>query len=117
MSEAPDEYSVSYLRKTKWGDVRKLEDGSWETTWSLTLKQADAQVCESVVLSDPRIGFESHLAVVSPQDVRLVVITSEHAMSAVNYQPTYSSLRIVNDDIAEIESIQGLPKNWYAPFR
>lgn len=38
-------------------------------------------------------------------------------MSAVNYPMTYKCFRIVNDSIAEINKIQSLPKDWYAPFR
>lgn len=50
-------------------------------------------------------------------DGELHIFTREHAMSAVYYPLTYKSLRIVNDSIAEIDKIQGLPRDWYAPFR
>ncbi|MCP2320863.1 hypothetical protein APR12_006253 [Nocardia amikacinitolerans] len=69
------------------------------------------------VLSDSMIGFRAVLEMKGGVDGELHIFTSEHAMSAVNYPMTYKSFRIVNDSIAEIDKIQGLPRDWYAPFR
>ncbi|MFH8768169.1 hypothetical protein [Streptomyces sp. NPDC017958] len=63
------------------------------------------------------IGFISIIEFLGMRNAELRIHTKEQAMSAVNYPATYSSFRIVNDELAEIEAIQGLPRDWYPPFR
>ncbi|UNZ17804.1 hypothetical protein [Streptomyces sp. 891-h] len=114
------EYSAAFLWQTEWGDYRELDGGGWETVWRITFRPGGGSPQENVeIFDDPSIGFRSFLrsgAGVEPA-AELVVISREHSMSAVNYPATYSSFRIVNDEVAEIQQIQGLPRAWYPPFR
>jgi len=111
------EYSASFLRQTKWGDFRELDSGEWETVWRITFRPGDSPQEDVDILDDPSIGFHSRLRGGTEEETELVVTSREHSMSAVNYPATYSSFRIVNDQVAEIQQIQGLPRDWYPPFR
>lgn len=113
-SEGP--YPASALRKTKWGDFNELDNGTWETIWTLTLRGDHAREVVEVFRSES-IGFTAVIAFLGMRNAEMRVSTREHAMSAVNYPATYTSFRIVNDELAEIETIQGQPRDWYAPFR
>ncbi len=111
-----DPYPASALRKTKWGEFRQLSDGSWQTTWTLIL--CDNHTREAVAVHhNESIGFTSSVHFLGMRNAELQVLTREQPMSAVNYPATYMSFRIVNDELAEIDTIQGLPRNWYPPFR
>ncbi|MFE9335930.1 hypothetical protein [Streptomyces sp. NPDC007063] len=111
------EYSASYLRQTKWGDYRELDNGQWETVWRITFRPGYSPRRDVDILDDPSIGFHSYLRGSTEEEAELVVISQEHSASAVNYPATYSSFRIVNDEVADIQQIQGLPRDWYPPFR
>lgn len=109
------EYSASSIKKTTWGDITQLADGRWSTVWQLefTLPQPE---CTVEVISDSAVGFDAILKTVGRQG-NLNIITREHAMSGVNYPMTYKCFRVVNDNIGKIRTIQGKPRDWYAPFR
>ncbi|MGI5349424.1 hypothetical protein ACQEU8_14660 [Streptomyces sp. CA-250714] len=111
-------YSADFLRKTEWGEYRELDTGEWETVWQISFREGAPSQEITDVLHDPSIGFRSYLRRRgSGEEAELVVVSQEHSTSAVNYPATYSSFRIVNEEVGEIEKIQGLPRDWYPPFR
>ncbi|MDT0321423.1 hypothetical protein [Streptomyces millisiae] len=114
-------YTAAALYPTTWGAVCELPDGRWETTWDLTLATPlrEAAGADDIdVHQDETIGFR---AVLKPDakrgQARLRVVTDEPAMSAVYFPATFTAFGILNDQVAQIETIQGLPRGWYAPFR
>ncbi|WP_156959839.1 hypothetical protein [Nocardia sp. BMG51109] len=116
MNNESIEYSVANLRKTSWGGFRELDDESWETIWHLEFSTPQESL-ETEVYNDDDIGFRAVLKISSDTAGRLHIFTRESAMSAVNYSPTFKCFGIINDDIAELAKIEGLPKEWYSPFR
>ncbi|RKN46685.1 hypothetical protein [Streptomyces hoynatensis] len=119
MEPESNEYSAAFLRPTKWGEITRLDDGRWETVWALSFT-APAPAGETPVHRNDRIGFRSTLRVPDEGDRtagQLRVVTEEEAMSAVNYPETFTSFRLVHETVAAIRTIQGLPREWYAPFR
>ncbi|MEV6335544.1 hypothetical protein AB0M12_12615 [Nocardia vinacea] len=109
-------YSAEHVRKTTWGDIAEHEGGRWETVWHLSFVEPHPAAVIAIH-SNEEIGFEGTLHILENSAGELRVITDEEAMSPEYYSPTYVCFRIVNDDIAEIGTIQGLPRDWYAPFR
>jgi hypothetical protein len=116
MSDESGTYSAAALKKTKWGKIAALDGGKWETVWDLsfTSEVPDAPVN---IHEDADIGFSSTLEPAQDGSAVLRIVTRRHAMSPEYYSPTFTSFRIVNDDVAEVLTIQGLPRDWYAPFR
>ncbi|WP_378730821.1 hypothetical protein [Nocardia brasiliensis] len=111
-----NEYSAADLRKTVWGNITELDDGRWETVWHLEFPTSQERTVVEVYRDDG-IGFCATLQVTGDRVGELRVLTREQAMSAEYYSPTFTCFGIVNDSLAEIGTIQGLPKDWYAPFR
>ncbi|UFS96292.1 hypothetical protein [Nocardia huaxiensis] len=111
-----DEYSASKVRKTVWGETSKREDGRWETVWSIDFVGMP-EVGEVVIYRDDSIGYDATLKVAGEARGELRVATSSVPMDPTYYPATWKALEIVNDSIEEIRSIQGLPRDWYAPFR
>ncbi|MFD4434182.1 hypothetical protein, partial [Nocardia sp. NPDC058497] len=68
------------------------------------------------VYHDESIGFAADLHVMQEQGT-LTIATQRFAASPEYYPATYATFRIINDTIANIETIEGKPKCWYAPFR
>ncbi|MFE6919614.1 hypothetical protein ACFVAV_01075 [Nocardia sp. NPDC057663] len=110
------DYAASKIRKTTWGSIRALEDGSFETAWHLTF-HTPQDPKESEVYRDDRIGFQAALNITDQFAAELLVTTRDSAMSAAYYPPTFKSFGLVDDTIAELATIEGHPKDWYAPFR
>ncbi|MFI7669048.1 hypothetical protein [Nocardia sp. NPDC049526] len=109
-------YSAEHIRKTTWGDVTDLEGGRWETVWHLSFVEPHP-VATIEIDSDDEIGFRGTLHILENSAGELRVVTDDEPMLPEYYSPTYVCFRIVHDDIAEIGTIQGLPRDWYAPFR
>lgn len=109
-------YSPSDLRKTRWGDSRKLSDGTWETVWNVEVVP-ECSLTSVSLFRDESIGFTSTAVFSTPHSAQIKVITREQAMSTEYYPATFTSFRIMNDEVAEISTIQGLPRDWYAPLR
>ncbi|WP_019929492.1 hypothetical protein [Nocardia sp. BMG111209] len=116
MSTGPHDYSAAEIKKTTWGELHELDDGRWKTVWRLTFTAPPAAQ-STEVFSDETIGFRAMLQTHEGTSGELLVFTDEQAMSAIYYSPTFKSLGIVNDDIAELQTIENHPKEWYAPFR
>ncbi|GAA3086011.1 hypothetical protein GCM10010449_07060 [Streptomyces rectiviolaceus] len=112
----PESYSASDLRKTEWGTFERQDSGSWKTVWRLTLRNSRSEG-QVDVFRDDAIGFVSTIHFTGSPSAQLLVITREHAMSPEYYPATYTSFRIINDELSEIDKIQDLPRDWYAPFR
>ena len=112
-----NEYSAAEIRKTTWGRIEAASGGGWKTTWQFAMDTSQAAKGVIRVVSDAESGFESWLEVTAPGRSTLTVMTARSAMSAEYYPLTFRSFRIVNDDIGVIETIEGLPRDWYAPFR
>jgi hypothetical protein len=110
------EYSAALINKTVWGEISQAPGGKWLTTWRF---QMDTSKVSSPleVKADAEVGFTAMLHIVEPGMSILRVLTSRPAMSAEYYPLTFSCFRIVNDEIGAIETIEDLPRDWYAPFR
>ncbi|MCX4099212.1 hypothetical protein [Nocardia sp. alder85J] len=116
MNTGPGGYSASHIRKTTWGEFLKLDDGRWKTTWKLVFETAqDTRSVE--IYGNDNIGFRAELKTSGGVDAELLVFTAEQAMSAIYYPPTFKSFGMVNDLVGELKTIEGHPKEWYAPFR
>ncbi|MGK5641693.1 hypothetical protein ACSNOK_25735 [Streptomyces sp. URMC 126] len=70
-----------------------------------------------LILCDTAAGFRAALDLTDPREARLRVTTRDHAMSAAHFPLTYTAFRLVDDEVGRIGEIQGLPRDWYAPFR
>lgn len=114
---AGGEYQAGDIKKTVWGQIRETRDGAWLTSWALGMDASRARDWNPVILVEPEVGFEAELQIVDTESATLQIKTTAPAMSAEYYPLTFSSFRIVNDEIGEIWTIEGLPRNWYAPFR
>jgi hypothetical protein len=69
------------------------------------------------VFRDDAQGFAAELHVIAPGEATLEVRTSREAMSPEYYPLTFTSFRVVNDELEVIQTIEDLPRDWYAPFR
>jgi hypothetical protein len=116
VSGGENEYPASALYPTKWGEFFQRSDGKWETVWLLLLAHS-VESREIAVHSDDSAGLVVTLHGSGKSEAELRVVTREHAMAAENYPATYKAFRLVDETIARIEEIQGLPRDWYAPFR
>ncbi|WP_153548022.1 hypothetical protein [Streptomyces sp. RB17] len=112
-----NDYSAAKIRKTVWGHVEPGQDGGWVTTWRFTMDTSRVLGEAIEIVSEVECGFESRLNVAASGESTLTVKTVRPAMSAEYYPLTFRSFRIVNDEIGIIETIEGLPRDWYAPFR
>ncbi|MEU6280044.1 hypothetical protein [Streptomyces sp. NPDC047028] len=110
-------YSVAEIRKTVWGHVEPDRGGGWVTTWRFTMDTSQVPDEAIEIVSEAGSGFESRLKATASGECTLTVKTTMPAMSAEYYSLTFRSFRIVNDEIGVIETIEGLPRDWYAPFR
>ncbi|MET9106889.1 hypothetical protein [Streptomyces zhihengii] len=110
------DYSAASIRKTVWGKVFEQSDG-WRTVWMLEMDSERVPESGLDITRDADLGFTSRLSPVRIRLCSLEVFTNRPAMSGEYYSPTFRSFRIVNDKIGEIEKIEGLPRDWYAPFR
>ncbi|MGW5381458.1 hypothetical protein [Nocardia sp. NPDC003963] len=116
MTHESPEYSGANLRPTVWGEVTESTDGYWETVWRLGFTGPQPRRSLLVQANDES-GFRATLETDGSADGVLRVRTRADAMSAVYYPLTFTSFAVVNDTVGEIREIQGLPRDWYAPFR
>ncbi|MGW7024975.1 hypothetical protein ACWGGS_37290 [Streptomyces decoyicus] len=114
--ENPSPYNASAIKKTTWGAFAQNPDETWETTWKLSMKAAPKQN-SILILKDDKAGFAAILHTSNPMESQLLIKTRDHAMSAIYYPLTFQAFGIVNDEFGEIDKIEGLPRDWYAPFR
>jgi hypothetical protein len=112
-----DEYAAAVIKKTVWGQVASTPDGSWVTEWHFKMDTSHVSSTDLEIKTDPDEGFTAVLHVSEPGSATLRVQTSRQAMSPEYYPMTFASFRIVNDEIGTIETIENLPRDWYAPFR
>ncbi|APA96704.1 hypothetical protein NS506_02642 [Nocardia seriolae] len=110
------DYSSSRIHKTVWGEFSELEGGTWETMWQLGFA-VPGPAGGWEIYSDERIGFVAKLRISEEDGGELRISTRCWALSAEYYSPTFKSFSVVNDSVAAISTIQGLPRDWYAPFR
>lgn len=114
------DYASATVRKTRWGAVTGNGGGSWTTRWRIGIQPADHPLGgrDSVeILRDDELGFVAVVSVVAADQLELRIDTAEHAMSAPYYPPTFQAFGAVDSTIASVVTIEGLPKEWYAPFR
>ncbi len=111
------EYSAAQIKKTTWGKTSESAEGGWETVWKFEMDTSRIGDSSVQVHSDDELGFNARLYVVENGRANLVVRTVGHAMLAEYYPLTFTSFRLVNDNLGAIETIEGLPRDWYAPFR
>lgn len=110
-------YSAAEIKKTVWGKISEVADGGWETVWEFEMDTAAVGDATCQVHRDGESGFNARLVVLAPGRANLIVSTVGHAMLAEYYPLTFMSFRLVNDNIGVIDRIEGLPRDWYAPFR
>jgi hypothetical protein len=110
-------YESVHVKKTVWGECSQCDGGGWLTTWTLQMDTSRVRSSNVDVVYERQVGFKSWLVVVDPGESRLLVKTRESPMSAQYYPLTFKSFWIVNDSVGGIATIQGLPGDWYAPFR
>lgn len=111
------DYSDAVIRKTRWGQVEADPTGGWVTIWHLVMDTTRVPDGRVDVISDAECGFDSKLIVETAGIASLVIATTEHAMSASYYPLTFEAFGIINDRFGIISEIEGLPRDWYAPFR
>src|SRR5947208_12101219 len=118
MGDAGSEYGSKRIHKTRWGTVGR-NDGSWTTLWRLGVQLCVRPLAgEAIdVLRDEDLCFRATVSAVGKQELELKVDTEQDAMSAPYYALTYKAFGMIDSEIASIETIQSLPKEWYAPFR
>ncbi|WP_152646357.1 hypothetical protein [Streptacidiphilus albus] len=87
------------------------------TIWRLKMDTPLTVGEKREIMTDIESGFQAVLSSSMPGELILQVNTERPAMSPEYYPLTFSSFRIVNDEIGPIETIEGLPRDWYAPFR
>ena len=112
-----DEYTAAVIKKTVWGQIKSISDGAWVTEWHLHMNTSGVSSDELEIKRDTDQGFAAVLQVTGPGLATLRVRTLRQAMSPEYYPMTFACFRIVNDEIGIIETIESLPRDWYAPFR
>lgn len=111
------EYSTASIKKTVWGGISPAPDGEWFTTWHLEMDTSGSLIGETEIEHNQDLGFFAVLKVLGDGSSVLSIRTSQDPMSAEYYPLTFKCFRIINDEIGNIRTIQGLPRDWYAPFR
>jgi hypothetical protein len=112
-----DEYSATVIRKTVWGQISPASDGGWVTLWRFQMDTTRITSVPTEVVRDNEQGFSAELHMTAPGEASLQVRTLQEAMTPEYYPLTFKSFRIVNDELGIIKTIEGLPRDWYAPFR
>jgi hypothetical protein len=110
-------YSAAQIKKTTWGEIAEIAPGVWKTVWELAMDTSRIDAGPLLIHSDDGLGFIAQLYPADTGRVRLTVYATGHAMRAEYYPLTFTTFRLVNDDVGEIETIEGLPRDWYSPFR
>lgn len=117
MDISSNRYSKSDIRKTTWGPIAKLDDGRERTIWRLTFRVPQDPANNVDIYHDDKAGLDAVLTISESGTGDLTITTKGHAMAAEYYPLTFKCFRIVDDTVAEIATIEGHPKEWYAPFR
>ena len=120
MSADGTEYAAVHINKTRWGAVSRKDDGSWVTRWRIGTRADVRGLAENEtveVAQDAEVGFRASVSAVGARELELRIDTEHEAMAAPYYVLTYQAFGVIDAEIAAIETIESLPKEWYAPFR
>lgn len=112
-----DDYSAAVIKKTVWAQISAVPDGGWMTVWRFRMDTTHVTDMRTEVVRDDEHGFSAELHVTAPGEAVLQVRTLREAMSPGYYSLTFTCFRVVNDELGNIETIEDLPRDWYAPFR
>lgn len=120
MGTEAEDYASARIRKTRWGAVVENGDDSWTTRWRIGIDPVDDPLggrTSVEILRDDERGFEAVVSVVAADQLELKIDTDDYAMSAPYYPLTFQAFGAIDSAIASIVTIEGQPKEWYAPFR
>jgi hypothetical protein len=113
------EYDGSQIRQVAFPRWGRDHEGAWVRDWEITFTcPIDAAACARLAtLTDDTMTVEAAIS----DDRRLVRLGTRTVHDAYSdelfFAVAYRLLRRINDDVAEIELIQGQPRDWWFPFR
>lgn len=113
------EYDGSQIHQVAFPQWRRDHEGAWVRDWEITLTHPidDAARARLATLTDDTMSVDATIS----DDRRFVRLSTKTVRDAYSdelfFAVAYRLLRRVNDDVAEIELIQGQPRDWWFPFR
>jgi hypothetical protein len=114
-----DDYSANELRPVAFPRWQRGSDGVWARDWTIRLTRPidDDGRAKLHTLSDDSVSVDAVIAD-DGQSLRLRTTTTGEAQSdEIFFWAAYRMLRRLNDEIGDIELIQGQPRVWWQPFR
>ncbi len=113
------EYKANDIKPIRWGTLVRLSPNRWRTTWTIELEAMDTSQIDEVVSAayEPLAGFEAELTMPGPYTIIAVIETTRWGMELDYYELTYRLFRLINFRIGRIRFINGVPRDWWRPFR
>ena len=114
----PEYDYAGWPKPTRWGELARLPDGHWLTSWKIELESLDLTNLAEVAASatNPEAGFTPTLTPQGDANLLVTIETSRWGMEDDYYGLTYRLFRLIDSQLGRIRFIQGDPRNWRNPF-
>ena len=112
-----NENEITRLKVPRWTET---PDGGWSRVWTVSLDQplaADATVLVDR-MSTPGLLVRSQARADDPCGLELETRIAQDPLSDENfYYSAYRLFRRIHEEVGALKTIQGMPKELWAPFR